>query len=191
MIDAAGGKPRRFERTDASDSNYDVTWSPDGKIVYGRPGVLTFNILDPDTEVEVPLFPERASQWVYGTPVYSTDGLKLAVPWNRGGGNGCIWAESFPDRSERPVLTSKTYVPLPIAWSPDGQDLYAYEGNRPAILRVKEKTGQTEVFATLPGKIGSATMSKDGKTFVCEVGQTASDVWLVEHLDPVNEARTP
>ena len=65
-----------------------------------------------------------------------------------------------------------------------------YEGNRSAILRVQEKTEQTEVFATLPGKIWSATMSKDGKTFVCEVGESASDVWLVEHFDPLNVVGT-
>src|SRR5262245_50506128 len=94
---------------------------------------------------------------------------------------------ALEDYSERLILRG---LSNPIGWSPDGQAIYAYELNQPKISRISERTGQVETVATLPGQIWSATMSKDGRTFVCEVGQTASDVWMVEHFDPDREIRT-
>ena len=187
MIDAGGGKPRQFSRTEAGNSNYQVTWSPDSRIVYQRPGVMTFHILDPDTEVETPLFAEHARRWMPASPVYSPDGRKLAVALNDNG--QAIFVESLKDHSMRLVRKQLGEI-YPIGWSPDGQAIYAYEwGAEATILSVSEKSGKTETLVTFPGQIYSGSASRDGRTFVCEVSQTVSDVWMVEHFDSASESR--
>lgn len=56
IVDADGGNRRRFGRTQLQNENgSQITWSPDGHIVYLKEGNQNFNVLDPETGEEKPL----------------------------------------------------------------------------------------------------------------------------------------
>ncbi|MDP3025038.1 MAG: hypothetical protein Q8O10_05840 [candidate division Zixibacteria bacterium] len=178
-VSADGGTPRPFEKSELST---ELTWSPGSNILYQRPGNRNFHFLNPKTEEERPLVKNDSVGWMFN-PRYSPDGKKVAVHWNRRPTRG-LWVISLQDSSQ--VLLHRGFI-LPIRWSSNGKSVYALNvSEKPSkILMIPVSGGKTKTFLTLPfEKIGSVSMSPDGKKMVFTVPETQSDAWLMEDFDP-------
>jgi hypothetical protein len=159
--------------------------------VYQRPGNQNFHVLDPQTEEERPLVSANDEQgaWMF-SPRISPDGKKVAVFWNR----PLPWHD--PPATGLYVISIEdgSFVRLreerysPLGWSADGQWVYAREKeNKGPILRISLADGQARTVGTLDdGTVLSDEIntSPDGKRFVYTVGETRSDLWMVENFDP-------
>ena len=102
-IDAGGGAPRALSSGDLSDS-FDVTWPEASRILYQQAGNRNYYELDPDTGTERLLVGDSSVGWMF-SPVYSPDGRKIAVFWNRRPTRG-IWIIDVASRHESPVYST-------------------------------------------------------------------------------------
>jgi serine/threonine protein kinase len=177
-VSVDGGTPRAFEKSELSGQ---LTWSPGSNILYQRPGNRNFHFLNPKTEEELPLVKNDSVGWMF-SPGYSPDGKKVAVYWNRRPTFG-LWLISLEDSSQ--VLLHSGSI-FPIGWSSNGNWVFANISEKPSeILMIPVSGGEAKTFLTLPfEKIGSVSMSPDGKKIVCTVFETQSDAWLMEDFDP-------
>ena len=202
-IPAAGGVPQPLGASDVSET-FDLTWSPGSAILYQQTGNRNYYELDPESRQERPLLKDSSVGWIF-SPVYSPDGRKVAVAWNRRANRG-IWIIDSKDRRETPVYSTSSPSTMPIGWSPDGQSIYAAEGRRPTfrgmtlprgetlvdvkILRVPVNGGTVTTVATLPlREIGGVSMTPDGRRFVYTLYSSRSDVWVVDNFDVPPESR--
>ena len=96
-IDAGGGAPRALSSGDLSDS-FDVAWPEASRILYQQAGNRNYYELDPDTGTERLLVGDSSVGWMF-SPVYSPDGRKIAVFWNRRPTRG-IWIIDVASRHE-------------------------------------------------------------------------------------------
>jgi len=194
-IDAAGGDARPRSSNDLSES-FDLVWSPGSRILFQQPGNRNYAELDLETRGTRPLLADGAPGWIF-SPVYSPDGSKVAVMWNRPPDRG-IWVIDTPGR--RTALLRRTSGSSdPLGWSADGGTLYVVEGElgprrgptssvagtkTHARLLALSLDGGVRTIAELPGEIGGVSMSPDASCFVYTVYSSRSDVWLVEDFDP-------
>lgn len=202
-VNAGGGMPRALSSNDLSDS-FDLTWSPGPQILYQQAGNRNYYELDPETQKERPFVKDSSVGWVF-SPVYSPDGRKIAVQWNRRPNRG-IWIIDTQDRHETLLYRTSAATTMPIGWSGDGSSIYAVEGKNSTyrgltaplgetvtdakILRVPLNGGDVKTVAALPfEEIGSVTMTPDGHRFVFPVYSSRSDVWVVDNFDVSPEPR--
>jgi Tol biopolymer transport system component/DNA-binding winged helix-turn-helix (wHTH) protein len=206
-ISANGGEPTARSSNDMSDS-YDLTWSPGSRILYQQAGNRDYYELDPDTRSERFLVRDSAVGWVFA-PVYSPDGKKVAVHWNRARDrprNRGVYVIDVKDRRERLVFKTSAAGTAgdsvrPIGWSSDSRWIYVLDGKvlnlrgpvsplgetttAARILRVSVMSGEVETVMVLPfGEIGGVSITPDGRRFVCAVYSSRSDVWVVDDFDP-------
>jgi hypothetical protein len=74
----------------------------------------------------------------------------------------------------------------PVVWSKDGKWIYANtEDNPQKILIIHVQGTQTKTLWTLPKDAWLSSMTSDGQRIVYSVSEWKSDVWLVEHFDPI------
>ncbi len=194
---ATGGSLRPISSGDLSD-NLDAAWAPGSRILYQRAGNQNYYDIDPDTAAERFLVKDGSPGWMFA-PVYSPDGRKIAVMWNRRPTRG-IWIIDANDRSETILYPSTASSISPIGWSRDGEWLYIVEAKNGAfrgatsvvgetmteakIVRVAVNGGAVETVATIPSdEIGSVSMTPDGRRFVYPVFSARSDVWVVDNFD--------
>jgi serine/threonine protein kinase/Tol biopolymer transport system component len=179
IVDADGANRRQFIKTEFSDSENSggITWSPDGHILYQRPGNRNFHILDPETGAERPLIQNESASYPF-SPKYSPDGKRIAVFWNRLPQRG-LWLISPVDNSATLVESGDLY---PAGWSPDGGSIYAYIGNK--MMSIPAAGGTPRTVFTAPDDIDGASVSPDGKKFAYSAAETKSDVWIVDNFDP-------
>jgi Tol biopolymer transport system component/DNA-binding winged helix-turn-helix (wHTH) protein len=202
-VDAGGGIPRALSSSDLSDS-FDLTWSPGPQILYQQAGNRNYYELDPETGEERLLVRDKPVGWIF-SPVYSADGRKIAVQWNRRPNRG-IWIIDTKDRHETLVYKASTLSIMPVGWSADGNSIYAVEGKNSTsrgltaplgetvtdakILMVPVSGGTVKTVAALPfEEIGAVSMSPDGRRFVFPVYSSRSDVWVVDNFDVSAEPR--
>jgi Tol biopolymer transport system component/DNA-binding winged helix-turn-helix (wHTH) protein len=186
-ISANGGSSQLLENTNASDTNNKLAWWPSSDIVYQQPGNRNFLQINDKTHEEKPIIQrDQSTGWVPGKPVFSLDGRKMAVAWNRK--DAGLWIISREPYSET-LLRSGDEI-LPLGSSPDGKYVYAIRGLEPRreIIRLQVATPHdlTSV-ATLPGDVveyDGASLSPDGQEIVVSVSEEKSDVWLMENFDP-------
>jgi serine/threonine protein kinase len=115
VVNADGGAARPLDKTNASGTNYELAWFPSPEIVYQQPGLHNFRRLKLETQQEDPVLSEDSKGWLPYKPVFSPDGKKIAVNWNRQPhGLWVITPENYLER----FLYPGSYVPL--GWSPDG-----------------------------------------------------------------------
>jgi serine/threonine protein kinase len=181
IVDSDGANRQRFSSTHlGEETDAEVAWSPGSHILYQRPGNGNFNIFDPVTGEEKPLAQSESAGWLF-SPVYSPDGKKVAVYWNREV-NGGIWLISLVNNSE------SYFAPRgcrPAGWTPDGRSIYAYCGNVVRWIPVSAAAADdTRIVLTVSGEIAGASVSPDGKKFVYSMAETKSDVWIVDNFDP-------
>jgi len=179
IVGAAGGTPRRFSKTQLS-SDLHVFWPPGNRILYQKEGNRNFLFLNPVTEEENLLIQDESVGWLF-YPQISPDGMKVAASWNRNPRG--IWLISLTTNSAT-FLTEGTFKP--IGWSPDGGTIYLTNGSA-NILALPAGGGAPKTFITMPGNIGSTSISSDGRKFVCSIGESKSDVWVVENFDPARK----
>jgi hypothetical protein len=139
--------------------------------------------------------------------VHSPDGQQIAVAWNRPPRRG-LWLIGSEEARETLLLdvTDTDAAPLPIGWSVDGAFVYAVDGKRAAyrgisamyqetitdarILRIPLAGRTAETVLTLPfEEVGNVTVFPDGRTFLCVVYTSRSDVGVVEDFDISIESR--
>ncbi|MGA2260528.1 MAG: protein kinase [Acidobacteriota bacterium] len=181
IVGAAGGTPRLFSKTQLN-SELQVFWSPGKHILYQKEGNRNFLFLNPVTEEENPLIQDESVGWLF-YPQISPDGMKVAVFWNRTPRG--IWLISLTTNSAA-LLTVTEPTVTPIGWSPDGSTIYYLRGD-PNIWALSAGGGTPKIFITMPGNIVSASISPDGRKFVCSIGESKSDVWVVENFDPARK----
>jgi Tol biopolymer transport system component len=197
-VNAGGGIPRAVSSSDLSD-NLDLAWSPGSQILYQQAGNRNYYELDPETRKERPFVRDSSVGWMF-SPVYSPDGRKIAVRWNRPPNRG-IWVIDTRDRHETLVYKiSAASSMVPIGWSADGRSIYLVEGKpstgrdlalslgetltEAKILMVPVDGGEVTTVASLPfEEIGSVSMTPDGRRFVFTVYSSRSDVWVVDNFD--------
>jgi Tol biopolymer transport system component/DNA-binding winged helix-turn-helix (wHTH) protein len=197
-VAAGGGLPRALSSRDLSEGSLDLTWAAGSRILYHQKGHRNYYELDPTTQEARPLIRDSSVGWIF-SPVYSPDGAKIAVSWNRPPTQG-IWVIDTKDRHETLVYKASADTSMPIGWSADGSAIYVVEGKpctfrdlssplgetvtEARILMVPLNGGEVKTVARLPfEEIGGVAMTPDASTFVFTVYTSRSDVWLVDNFD--------
>lgn len=188
ILAVAGGQAQiRSQRT--LSETYSISWSPDGtRILYELEGNRNFGVIDLRTGKETDLVSNDSVGWMFA-PVFSPDGTKVAVTWNRKDGRG-LWVISLKDKSQTFVVKNKDWSAWPISWSADGRSIYYMERHgkdkSSKIWSVPASGGSPRLYAELPFKARfvGLTMTIDGKRLVCQVYEEESDIWLAENFDP-------
>jgi serine/threonine protein kinase/Tol biopolymer transport system component len=189
-MSANGGVGQPLEKTNATDTGDRLAWWPSSEIIYQQPGNQNFLKVNDKTNEEELVIPHDASvgrdplrREVPGKPVFSPDGKKMAVYWNRR--QLGLWIISQEPYSETLLQDGSIY---PLGWSPDGKYVYAQRPSGREIISVQVAAPHkvTSVI-TLPGGLAwsdSASVSPGGKEIVVSIGEQKSDVWLMENFDP-------
>ena len=113
-ISANGGTPQQLEETNAANTNKQLAWWPSNDIVYQKSGIRNYLRINGSAQTAV-IQQDESVGWVPHRPVFSPDGKKVAVFWNRQPEFG-LWIISLEPYSETLVLAGATY---PFGWSPD------------------------------------------------------------------------
>ena len=194
MISTSGGTAQPVGHSTASDTNNRIVWWPSSDIVYQQSGVRNFLRINDKTHEETPIIQhDQSVGWVPARPVFSPDGKKMAIEWNRK--DAGLWIISLEPYSE--TLLQSGLI-QPIGWSPDGKYVYAIRGRGlQEIIRVQVATpNEVTSVTTLPGDVAgmdwdAASVSPDGKEIVVSVSEHKSDVWLMENFDPASAITHP
>ncbi|MGH7451345.1 MAG: TolB family protein [bacterium] len=190
-VNAEGGTPRPFMRSELSEDAFEITWSPGPRLLYRRPGNRNFHILNPDTEEERALVRHDSAGWFFHAAC-SPDGKRVAVNGHQRASPVekfffALWIISLEDALQT-LLYKGTY--FPIRWSADGKWIYARKGGTLKIVKIPVEGGEAREVVTLPfknqplGDEAYVSMTPDGKRFVCRAYETQSDVWMMENFDP-------
>jgi len=187
-ISANGENPQAIENSDASGTNGMLAWWPSRDIIYQQPGLRNFLRISDKTKKEKSIIQrDQSVGWVPRKPVFSPDGRKMAVWWNRRRETE-LWIISLQPYSETQWQHGMI---CPFGWSPDGKYVYAMRGQddqTQELVRVQAATPhEVTSVAALPGPLAvwdGASVSPDGKTIVVSIGEWKSDVWLMESFDP-------
>ena len=149
--------------------------------------VRNFHLLDPKTEAERPLLANDSLGWVF-QPRYSPDGKNVAVHWSRADeADTGLWLISLEDSSQ--TLSCKGDL-WPLEWPRDGNWMYVsnFVETPTKIFKIPASGGEPKTVVTLPfeGKVAfyELAMTPDGRSVVCAVSESVSDVWLMENFDP-------
>jgi Tol biopolymer transport system component len=182
MVNTDGSSVRSLDRTNPSDTNYELAWAPSAEIIYQQPGLHNLRRLNVETQEEEAILPKDSEGWLASTPIFSPDGKKIAIYWNRPDHDG-VWVISLEKYSER-FLGPLHYSPF--GWSPNGNFIYAFipEGGREIIPIALGDSKQSKPIITMPGAIDSAAISPNGRKMIVSVIEVKSDVWLLKNFDP-------
>ena len=173
--------------TPSEMGNNRLAWWPSNDIVYQQTGVRNFLKITEKTHEETPVIQhDQSVGWVPDRPVFSPDGKKMAVWWNRK--EQGLWVISLEPYSETLLQSGLIY---PFGWSPDGKYVFAIRGQggstRELVKVQVASPNEMTPLATLPGDVldsDSASVSPDGKEMWVSVIEEKSDVWLMENFDP-------
>ena len=195
MISANGGTPQPLEKTNASNTNYNLAWWPSNEVVYQKAGNRNFLRVNDKAQTEESIIQnDEPKGWVPSKPIFSPDGKRLAVYWNRHAGEG-LWIVSLEPYSETLVQPQM----MPFGWSPDGKQVYAVRGieSQREIVTIRVASPNEVVsIATLPGDVaafwcGLPSLSPGGGQIIASLAEEKSDVWLMENFDPSLRATKP
>jgi len=182
VVGADGGTASPLDKTNLSETNYSVlAWFPSSEIVYLQPGLNNLRRLNVETQEEHPILPADSMGWLISKPIYSPDGKKIAIWWNRPEGRG-VWLITLDRYSER-LLYPGEYVPF--GWSPDEKFIYAaVEDGREIVQFGLGDSKSPAIVSTMPGYVSSGTVSLNGRKIIVSVREGKSDVWLMKDFDP-------
>lgn len=180
IVNSVGGEAQVLDRTDASGTNYFLSWSPNSEIVYTKGGLHNFWRLDADTQQETPVLPQDSRGWLLMKAEFSPNRQQIAVHWNRLPTPGA-WLINLQDRSETLLGPGLR----PIGWSPDGRSVYAFNGNGgKEILQIElGRPEKPHSVAAFSDPIHSGSVSPDGRQFIVSLSEDTSDVWILKNFD--------
>jgi hypothetical protein len=153
-----------------------LTWSPGAQILYQAPGNWNFQVLDPETGNESPLFDDPSARM--SNARYAPDGDQVAVGWYGD-------EDGLRILSLTKAFATKTLgrAARPIGWSADGHLVYCQASF--GVFGVPVDGSERRVIVVVPFKdVGDVSMSPDGRRVVCSVYEIIKDAWLVENFDP-------
>ena len=195
VVSADGGTAHAVSNGTVSDS-YVVAWSSRSRIVYQHPDNRDFVFVDTaNAREEGRLLGQTAGGWVF-SPELAPDRRHLALEWVQAGRHG-VWLFNLLSGDRRLLLQQNA---MPIGWAAGGKSVYAVKF-KPGVHRgqsviLGETTRETRVLEIpvdgrparevllLPfEEVGGVTISADGRTIVCAVYSSRSDVWIVENFD--------
>jgi WD40 repeat protein len=183
-IAAAGGMPTVFERALASP-NPPIAWAPSERILYERPDLRNFGVLDPNTQDDRPLLADDSNGWPFN-PAVSPDGDSVAVLWSRTESLG-VWIVDVEHGTPRRLIDGEYY---PISWSIDGRFVYAAGQDRGTLYRIPaefagEASGPLEPWRTVdfgPRRRGQCHVLAT-EVLLCAVVETTSDIWIADAIE--------
>ena len=182
-ISSEGGTPYVLVHTDVG---YGACWESNSEIFYNKSGNRNFYIYNLATRENKLLVSNDSVGWMF-QPRLSPDNSKIAVFWNRGlhQSKRGLWVVSRRDSSQKFLLKGGVY---PLKWSEDNKWIYAiFDKSPPEIIKISLNKELVKVIYTLPfDKIdpyADIDITSDGKTIVCAIQETNSDVWMIENFD--------
>jgi len=181
VVNADGGAAQPLDKTDETETNYYLAWSPSPDILYAQSGMHNLRRVNVDTQEERPILPEDSKGFLPSKPAVSPDGKKIAIYWNREPAMGAwsITPEKFSETLLYPRL-------VPFGWSSDGNSIYGFVDlhGREILQKRLDDSKKPRSVITLPGTLYSGTVSPDGRKIIVSVGEEKSDVWLMKDFDP-------
>ena len=184
VVNSGGGAPRVLDKSNASETNYNLTWSPNPYLIYPASGLHNLRRLNVKTQEETPILSKDSKGWLFGEPAVSPDGKKIAIGWNRGDGTDVAGLVTGGDASPSPLYAGV----IPFGWSSDGNFIYTFGETEPEVREILQlKPGESnkpKTVIALPGPIQSGAVSPDGRKIIVSVGEEKSDVWLLKDFDP-------
>ncbi|HEY3115454.1 MAG TPA: hypothetical protein VGK54_01805, partial [Chloroflexota bacterium] len=184
VVGADGLMPHCYSQT-LVNSGTPLNWSRTKGILYNAPGNRRIDALDPETGRTWTLIPEGALGSVF-FPRVSPDGGRVALNGNPGDGTSGLYVVDARDPSKR--LLRGPQQAFPLDWAMDGRKIFAILFTPPhTVLEISAESGAVRSlpWPDLPGEARwGFSASEDGRTFVCALSQTVSDVVMVEGFDP-------
>jgi Tol biopolymer transport system component len=170
------------EVKDAIPGNDEVLWLPDGRLAWqtGDPQrwIQNYDLLDLATGLKEVLVKKPEGYTMKAS--FSPKG-DSALFWKRKPTSG-LWLISGPERTER-FLAADLW---PLGWSSDGRSIYAARESDSELLRVNVDSGKVESVGHFPMEIGNCDVTPDHRAIVCSLEDNKSDVWIVDHFDPLS-----
>jgi Tol biopolymer transport system component len=121
VVDSSGGAPWLLDKSNTSDTNDALTWSPNPYLIYAANGMHNLRRVNVESQEETPILSTDAKGWLFGKPAVSPDGKKIAIGWNRVDGYGA-WL--IPGEGASASLLYALVIPF--GWSSDGHFIYAF-----------------------------------------------------------------
>ena len=185
-----GKDERTYGRTEAS-SSCELAWAPGPRIIYQRPGNRSFHVLDPVGETEAPLVGNDSLGWMF-QPLYSPDGERVAIWWNRMAPRSQseatgVWVISLKDSSnDSSHFLVHRGLSHPLGWSADGRSVYVQDEGSNDILLVPATGGKATLVGTQPFENAYCIPIErgGGLTLLCVVDEGTADAWMIENFDP-------
>jgi Tol biopolymer transport system component/DNA-binding winged helix-turn-helix (wHTH) protein len=196
VIAAEGGPARPVSDAMVSDS-YAVTWSSPAQVLYQTTDNQDFAVVDVTTTRDTGrlLGGDAELGWIF-SPELAPDGRRLAAGWNQRGRHG-LWV--FDPATGRRTLVLEDNV-LPIGWAADGRSVFAVKAEPGVHRGLSALLGESiraarvidvpidgrpvrDVLLLPFEEVGGVSISADGRTIVCAVYSSRSDIWVVEDFD--------
>jgi Tol biopolymer transport system component len=159
------------------------------EIVYQQPGDRNYLRINEKTHEEKPVVHQDQSVgWVSIKPIFSPDGKKMAIHWNRAERRG-LWIISLEPYVETFLHSGIIY---PVGWSPDGKYVYAIRAEagllgreivKVQVATPNEVTSVVSLLADVSSR-SAASVGPAGHEIVVSISEEKSDVWLMENFDP-------
>ena len=181
VVNSSGGAPRVLDKTNASDTNDYLTWSPNPYLIYPARGMHNLRRLNIETQEETPILPKDSDGWLATNQQSRLTAKRLLSAGIRDEGPGA-WLITGEGASASLLYAGA----IPFGWSSDGNFIYAFafpQGREILQLKLGESK-KPKTVVTLPGPIGDGTVSPDGRKIIVSVGEEKSDVWLLKDFDP-------
>ena len=165
------------------------TYSASGReIFYVRPGPPhTLVYWNAAGRSEQPVHTARGNSR-FSSPAVSPDGSRLAfaVLEPEGEGTGDILVLGLASRTAKKLLTLPSGRLTDLAWMPDGDELLVgTEGSSGAQLwRVSTAGDSIQPALLRPERQPVVSVHPDGKRVALTIGQTHSEIWVLEHATP-------
>jgi Tol biopolymer transport system component len=179
IVSAGGGTPHVLEWTNATNTNFRVSWAPGRDLLYQQPGLHNFLRVNLESQEQERVLPKDSEGTLPFRPVPAPDGKSIAAYWNRVDNSG-IWLISLTDHSERLIHAG---ADLPFGWSPDGKYVYATGFAAREILQVDlGNPSRSRKIMDLPGFSYGAAITPNGKELIVNQREEKSDVWTMETI---------
>ena len=181
VADVAHGRHRALGDARGSFSRGELSWAPARRIAYQSRTNRNVHFIDPVTGHEQTLVQDTLAGWFFG-PTYSSDGMRLAVVFNRPGADYGTWVFDLRDSSSIRIA-SRPY--WPIGWSADGRAVLAQDDHSIHTLAA-DGTGPVKPPLVLPWWYADCTAAarRHPETFFCTVTDYVADAWMIEGFDP-------